>query len=363
MEPERAKDTALRAHEVFGDTLKFYSRLIGDIEHAQRYVYIEMYKYADDPIGMRIRDALTRISRQGVKIRLLLDSWGSAVGLSYFSEMIAHGAEVRFFKKLRLNLDAFTKHHRRNHRKIIIIDDDITYLGSANINEYSINWRELIVRMEGSLALSFKRCFNDSWKIYNKVVFKIKTQIRPVNKEDFRIIREVPSITKQRIKRKFENLIKSSLREIIIETPYFLPGYLLRKMLIDAARRGVNVTIIMPRQSDVGLVDVLRSKYLGMYHKSGINLRFYKPNNLHAKLMLVDGVVFCFGSPNFDYRSFRYMFEILLSGTHPSLYESLYVHVNETLEECVPFDYAKWKRRPFIHKFFEQFLIPFRHLL
>jgi cardiolipin synthase len=306
---------------------------------------------------------LTRKCRQGVKVKLLIDSWGAYVDDVFFKELIALGGQVRYFKKLKYSFDAFTKHHRRNHQKIIVIDDHILYLGSPNINDYSLNWRELIVKIEGSLALTFKKVFNDSWKIFEKVLFKQSVQLRQITRGGFRIVRDIPSITKQRVKSKFEELIRNAKSEIIIETPYFLPGFMLRKLLMDAAKRGVKVTVLTPRTSDVTFVDVLRSKYLGLIHRANVNIMFYKPNNLHAKLMIVDRKTFFFGSANFDYRSFRYMFEVMLLGSDPNLLLDLLVHVNETTEDCEPFNYEEWLNRPFIHKVFEGLLVPFRHYL
>jgi cardiolipin synthase len=336
---------------------------LSDIEKARKTICIEIYKYGADAIGAKFRDMLTRKCRQGVKVKLLIDSWGAYVDDIFFREMIELGGQVRYFKKLKYSFDAFTKHHRRNHRKIIVIDDHILYMGSPNINDYSLNWRELIVKIEGSLALTFKRVFNDSWKIYEKVLFKPSIQLRQITKGSFRIVRDIPSITKQRVKRKFEDLIRNAKSEIIIETPYFLPGFMLRKLLMDAAKRGVMVKVLTPRTSDVTFVDVLRSKYLGLMYKNNVHMMFYKPNNLHAKLMIVDRTTFFFGSANFDYRSFRYMFEVMLLGCDKNLLEDLLVHVNETIEDCEPFNYEQWLARPFVHKLFEALLVPFRHYL
>jgi cardiolipin synthase A/B len=359
-----ASDTGIMVgHKVFSDNLKLYMELLSDIESAQKTICIEIYKYLNDDFGIKFRDTLTRKCRQGVKVKLMIDSWGAYVDDIFFKDLIALGGQVRYFSKLKYSFDAFTKHHRRNHRKIIVIDDHIAYLGSANINNYSLNWRELTVKMEGTLALTFKKVFNDSWKIYEKALFKHKVQLRQITIGSFRFIRDIPSITKQRVKRKFEDLIKNAQSEIIIETPYFLPGFVLRKLLMDAAKRGVEVKILTPKTSDVTFVDVLRSKYLGMMHKSNVQLMFYQPNNLHAKLMLVDKKWFFFGTSNFDYRSFRYMFEIMLLGSDPSLFKDLELHVSETLEDCLPFDYDEWLQRPTIHKMFEALLVPFRHYL
>jgi len=293
----------------------------------------------------------------------MVDSWGAPSGGSFFDELVKAGAQVRYFMKLKYNFDAFTKHHRRNHRKVIVIDDRIAYLSSANINQYSVTWRELIVKLEGKIAHSFKKSFNSSWEIYKKNTFNIRHQTSSIICGNFRIIRDVPSLTRQKVKKRFEYLIKHACKQIVIETPYFLPGYFLRKLLMDAGKRGVDVKVITPKQSDVNLVDVLRSKYLGVLHKNNVQLLFYKPYNLHAKLMLVDNNVFFFGTSNFDYRSFRYMYEVMLMGTDRNIMQDLMVHANKTIEDCEPFDYELWKRRPFIHKFFENLLIPFRHYL
>lgn len=353
----------LSSHRVFSDNLIFYTELLTDIENARQYIYIEIYKFLGDAMGLKFKTALTKKCSQGVKVKLLIDSWGAGVDETFFKELTDCGGQVRFFKKFRFTFDAFTKHHRRNHRKIFLIDDQIGYLGSSNINDYSINWRELMVRMEGTLVSILKKAFNDSWKIYEKPIFKKKIQLRQINLGNFRIVRDIPSITKQKVKRKLEDMIKKSKKEIVIETPYFLPGFMLRKALTDAARRGVDVKVLTSLQSDVAMVDVLRSKYLGALYKNNINILFFRPNNLHAKLMMVDDEWFIFGSSNFDYRSFRYMFEIMLLGKHKGLCNDLKQHIEETLEFCEPFNYNKWLRRPLLHKIMAQILVPFRHYL
>jgi len=349
--------------QIFSDPLKFYTAMLEDIGRARKCIYLEMYKFANDVIGAKFRDALTRKSREGIEIKLLLDAWGTSAGYAFFSELILNGGEVRFFKPLRWSYNWLARHHNRNHRKLLIIDDEISYIGSANLTAYSLNWREMVIRLQGPITHVLKRSFFESRRIYNKLYFNTKVYSRVLNAGNFRIIREVPSITRQRIKKRYEEFIRQAKKEIIIETPYFLPGFLLRKFLIEAARSGVNVTIIAPKQSDVTIADVLRSKYLGILHKNGINLQFYVPYNLHAKLMIIDGELFSVGSSNFDYRSFRYMHELMLTGTDPAMLSAFLEHTRETLADCEAFDYQKWLRRPLIHKVFENLLVPFRHFL
>ena len=156
-------------------------------------------------------------------------------------------------------------------------------------------------------------------------------------------------------------MIRNADREILIETPYFLPGYFLRKVLMDACKRGVEVTVVVPRHSDVMLIDILRNRYLGPLHKEGLKFRYFLPGNLHAKAILVDKEIFAIGSPNFDYRSFRYMHEIVLIGRDESIASQLNQHISETLSQTEQFDFEKWRKRPRLQQFIEWLLLPFRH--
>ncbi len=348
----------------FDDPWHFYNAMLDDIESARRSVTIETYKFGHDNIGERFRDLLTRKAAEGVKVRILIDSWGGQVSHSFFRELEKLGGDVRFFMKIRFFWDFFTKNHRRNHRKFILIDDNISYIGSANITGYSLNWCESVLRLEDrSLNRQLQLVFREDFRMYNRYVFKKPSLTRILRSGEYEIIRDVPSITRQRIKKRFERLIRGAQKRIVIETPYFLPGFMLRKALSDAVRRGVDVTVIVPKSSDVHMVDLVRGRYLGMLHKNGVRFRLYTPNNLHAKLMIIDGETFCIGSPNFDYRSFRYQHEIMLQGSNPEILEQLREHVSKCLSSSSPFDYEYWLKRPFIQRFFEWIYLPFRHLL
>ena len=350
-------------YRFYDDPLHFYNAMLNDIAKAKKYIYLETYRFNNDFIGIKFRDALVRKSRQGVEIKLLMDSWGTSVPVSFFQEILQNKGEIRYFQKIKIFWDFFTKNHKRNHRKILIIDDIISYIGSANLTGYSLNWRESVLRLKSDIAESFKKAFLQHFEIYNKYVPDKRLIIRKISHGSFEILRDVPSLTKQRIRRKYIDLIKTANNEIVIETPYFLPSFYIRKALSDAAKRGVKVTVIFPKHSDVGLVDVLRTRYLGPLSKNGISLWLYSPHNLHAKVLLVDNEVFSIGSPNFDYRSFRFQHEIVLVGQEPGVVQQLKSHIEETLSESVEFKYEIWERRSALHKFFEWLILPFRHLL
>lgn len=350
---------------VIDDPLRFYNYILEDIIAAKDFIYLETYKFANDHMGIKFRDALTHRAQEGVRVKVLIDSWGKGpISETFFSELIRQGGEVKFFEKIRINTDIFTRGHRRDHRKIIVIDDRIAYLGSMNITGYNLNWRELAIRIDGGMAAIFKTCFEQNFEAFNPYNISNKvTYSRTLRYEDFELVRDVPSIPLQRLKKKYVQLIRKATSQVVIETPYFLPGFLLRKALMDAGKRGVDVKIIMPKNSDVRMIDVLRNKYLGQLHKSNVNLLFFRPHNLHAKLLFIDNRIFSISSANFDYRSFRYQYEVALIGSDPSVVRQLQAHIAETLADSEPFDFERWLRRPLIQKILEWTLLPFRHLL
>lgn len=349
--------------KLFQEPLSLYSSMIEDINNATHSISLETYRFGNDSVGMHFRDVLTRKSKEGIKIQLLLDSWGTNLSESFFATLIKNGGEVRFFKKLKIFFDSFTKNHRRNHRKLLIIDNRIVYIGSANIAAHSLHWRELVLRIDGPVAAIFAKSFRDNYNLYKAYTFKKYAQKKALRFGDFELIQDIPSVTRQKVKRRFEQLINNAREEVIIETPYFVPGFKLRKALIDAGKRGVKVQVIIPFHSDVRLVDILRGKYLGPLFLGNVKILFYQQSNLHAKCMMIDNTIYAIGSSNFDYRSFRYQFEIMLLGRDKEVINLLRLHLNETLSDCLPFDYEKWTRRPGIQKFFEWLLLPLRHLL
>jgi cardiolipin synthase len=352
----------LTSFKLFDEPLMYLEAMLEDIGNAGKFIYLEIYKFSSDDIGMRFRDALIKKASEGLKIKLLIDSWGALFNDTFFEDFVKHGGEIRLFRKIKLSFDFFTKNHRRNHRKMLIIDDHIAYIGSANITGYSLQWRESVLRMTGGIAEVFKKSFLESFKSYNKYIYNKFSYKKTIIYKEFELVQDIPSIYRQQIKNKLERLISNAKYEVIIETPYFLPGYKLRKVLAQASFRGVKVTVILPQHSDVRAVDLLRNKYMGFYYENDIRMMFYTLGNLHAKAILIDNEIFGLGSPNVDYRSFRYMYEVMLFGKNAGVVSEVKQHIENTLQYSVLFDHKTWMRRPRIEKILGWILLPFRHL-
>ena len=359
-------NTDNNTYTLYSSPSEWYDALMKDIQQAKSYIYIETFRMMDDQVGEKICNALLEKVKQGIKVKLLVDWWGTKTTHVYIKQLIEMGAEVRYFQKFVLSIALFSRNHLRDHRKIVVIDNEISYIGSANFSNYCLSWRESILRIQGNMATIFRKIFKDNFKIYNKDLFRpwvAKAFKRTILFNNFYFIREVPSVFSQRIKKNYVRLIQKAQSTITIETPYFLPGYRIYKELINAAKRNVEVKVIVPQISDLKMIDYLRDGLWEKLYKKGVKIYFYTESNLHSKLLLIDNQTFSIGSANFDHRSFKYMFEIALISSNKHVNELIKNHINETLEKSILFNFQKWKERPLIKRIIALFIMPFRHLL
>jgi len=353
-------------YKFYSSSALWYDDLLQDIRNATKYIYLETFKINNDVVGKQLCKTLIDCYRRGVKVRILVDWWGTGTNNPYIQSMINYGVEVRFFKKFIPSIFLFSRNHRRDHRKIVAIDDKISYIGSANFTEYCTEWRESILRIEGKMSMICKKIFIDNFKIYNKDITHPsirKAFRRTIRYNDFFFIREVPSVFSQRIKKNYIRLIQRAKKSITIETPYFLPGYRIYKELVQAIKRGVNVKVLIPSSSDIKMVDYVRASLLEKLHKKGANILYYNYGNLHSKLLSIDNEIFSIGSANMDHRSFKYMFEIALIGFDPIVNSLVNKHIAHTETMSSKFDMQKEKNRPIFRQFLSLIILPFSRFL
>jgi cardiolipin synthase len=348
-------------YEVLSDPGKIYKKMLADIHKAKCEILLETYIYRNDAIGREFRNALIQKAREGVKVRLLIDAWGSNVRRGFFKDLISAGGKVRFFRELRYAVRFFNANHERNHRKLLLVDECISYIGSINITAECLDWEELVLRVKGNLAVSLRKAFLKAWNRFNLWKFK---RMNLIVYEGFEILQDFPKGNS--VERKYRKMILNARREILITTPYFIPSGRIRAALKKAIDRGVRVKIILPKSTDSLVLDVFRRRYLGNLHRSGVKI-YYSSRFVHSKLLIVDRRFFLLGSSNVDYRSFMHQFEINLLGYHREVIDSLRDYFYSLLERTEDFDYDRWVKRHFLVRFrdwfIEKIVEPFRKYL
>ncbi len=350
-------------YKLFTKNKDLYDAMLADIAQAEKFIYLETYIYGNDKTGKQFRDLLTKKAKAGIDVKVIIDDFGSEVKESFFSELIKTGGRIKFFRKFIYSFKFISKNNSRNHRKLLTIDNKITYLGSSNIKEKHLNWHELNIRLEDKISEYFRSVFLDNFKIANRRSFMKKRHLAPVRCGLFEIIRDVPSIKFNKIRKRKIELIRQAKKQILIETPYFLPDKKFRKALKTAVKKGINVKIIIPKKSDVKIIDILRNRYLGNLHKNGIKIYFYNKKNLHSKFLIIDDVAFSLGSANINFRSLYMEFELNLFGWDKQIIQNLENIFKNDLKSTEKFNYKKYLSRSRIQKLTEKILAKVRENL
>ena len=346
-------------YDVLSSPPKIYRKMLSDIRSAKKEILLETYIYGGGSVGREFLEVLTKKASQGVKVRLLIDSWGSNVRKKFFKKLIDAGGEVRFFRELRYAIHFFNANHERNHRKLLVIDHRVSYVGSINITSAGLNWEELVLRIEGSLAVALRLSFNRSWRRFN--LLRVR-RMKKIFHKDVEIIQDFPSMKYSPTERSYKRLIKKARKEILIITPYFIPSRGLRRAFRKALKKGVKIKMVIPKVSDVRIVDILRERYLGRLSKMGFEI-YHFPKVIHSKLLIVDDSFFLLGSSNLDYRSFKYQYEINLLGKSKKIVSSLRTIFARNLRQSSAFNYTRWKNRGVVKRLVERMIKPFRKYL
>ncbi len=302
---------------------KFFPAMLDAIAAARHSVELEIYIYANDETGRHFLDALTRSARSGVRVRVLADAYGSfMLSKSFFEPLIKAGGEIRFFNPLR-----FSRFGVRNHRKLLICDQQTAFLGGANICDChqgdgtTQGWFDLMARIEdadlaGRLADEFEQTYANADFAHGR--FRRLRAFRSFRRrtDETQIFAVRPGRGAGSFQRALHrDLAQARAADFIV--PYFLPSRKFRKLLRQIVQRGGRMRLLLPAHCDVPLARAAGLIYYPRLLRAGVEIYEYQPQILHAKLCVVDEKVFA-GSSNLDVRSFNMNYELMVRLTDPA---------------------------------------------
>ena len=296
-----------------------YAAMTSMIEQAVHGIDMTFYKFNNDELGRDIAKRLTVRASQGVRVRVLLDGYGSRNRPRLaLHELVKAGGEVRIFSPLvpypvrgHINL--------RNHRKMMITDHRSVFAGGMNVAlEYMSEgsghdvWADLAYVLEGPCTADFNQLFASDWAraAHEEPVFPKPRQAPLAGNSTVQLIPSGPDIKEDVLHDAIVLACHQAQRRITIVTPYFLPSSAIAGALSIAVRRGVPVTLIVPERSNQRLADLARASFLREMSDAGIKVLAH-PSMVHAKAVLVDDSAFA-GSANLDIRSLYINFESML---------------------------------------------------
>lgn len=294
--------------------LHAYETLIGLIQQSKESIYIETYIFKNDFVGNLILEELNKKAKEGLDVRVLLDSFGAHLpGHPSFREFKESGGKFQMF------LPIFKRPNLRNHRKQIIIDHEIAMIGGMNIGDEYMGpaqnkqeWLDLAIVITGQLALELEKVFYYDWAFSTEErVDFIETKSSRTHQGTYlgQVVSSGPDVISDPIYDLFLTSFFQAKERIWITTPYFIPDEALIKALELAAKRGIDVRLCLPLKSNHILADLGRRTYLQQLWNSGVKVYYY-PSMLHAKATLVDTHYGFIGSANMDARSLLLNYEI-----------------------------------------------------
>ena len=306
-------------NEVYTSGYSMVQSLIREISHAKHQIHLEFYIFEDDSLGRLVRDILIDKAQEGVEVRLLYDDVGCwHVPNRFFDQMRTAGIEVRGFLKVRFPL--FTSRiNYRNHRKIVIIDGKVGFIGGMNIAErylkpgkYGI-WRDTHLMIKGRAVYGLQSNFLIDWFFVTRSLITASKYYPSVDVCGEALIQTVTSEPVGEWKAIMQGLllaISNAKRYFYVQTPYFLPTEPILAALQTAALSGVDVRLMIPEHADSMITHLGTLSYVDDMLSAGVKVYFYQKGFLHSKLMVSDDSLSTVGSTNMDFRSFEHNFEI-----------------------------------------------------
>lgn len=350
--------------DVYVSGYEFFPALLSEISKATHHIHIVSYIIDDDPLGRLLRDALIDKARKGIEVRLLFDDVGSwKTPNRFFEQMREEGIEVHPFMPVRF--PAFTgKVNYRNHRKIIVIDGKVGFIGGMNLAQRYVKghkgtmWRDTHVKISGAAVYGLQRAFLVDWFHADRTLITDRkyypdTTITP-NNNLIQIVTSSPTNVWEELEQGYIKILLSAKRYVYMETPYFLPTEPIFFAMRTAALSGVDVRLMVSLKTDSKLVQMASRSYLTQTIQAGVKVMCYEEGFNHTKLLVADDNVATIGSANIDFRSFENNFEANAFFYDKSMAQRIKDIFLTDETKCVPLEKIKEiNHKSFIYRLWE----------
>lgn len=357
--------------ELLVDGEAFFPRMLQRIQEAHCWIGVEFYLVENGECAERFLDALIEACHRGVRVRCLLDAFGSArLGQAQRTRLIEAGAELRLYNPLAFG--RYLRNFHRDHRKLLLVDGLWGFVGGAGITDefwhsnaraaQTTCWHEVMVEIQGPLLRDWQALFEGQWQHHDRwgawpFPLPIRVQRSPPFPLETAGVGRVAYAANWRHRDILYNLLRQlyrAQRQIYLATPYFLPTRKIRRALMRAARRGVDVRLLLSGQH----TDHPEVRYAGQRHytrllQAGVRIYEYRPRFVHLKMALVDDWV-TLGSCNFDHWNLRWNLEANLEAVDPHLNKAVLACFEQDFAESQEVDLASWQARPWWSRFYQR---------
>jgi cardiolipin synthase len=370
MQKQRVPLRFRRIHARFvpGNTVRFlrdgreaFPAMLEAIAQARRQVLLEMYWFDSDRVGRRFADALGQARERGVEVAVIYDAIGSiSADRAMFSELEERGAHVLEYNPVApwRRRFSFGRVSRRDHRKVLVVDGNVGFTGGINLanqwaplEEEGENWRDDMMRIEGPAVDGLTRCFHRVWRRHELPPLA-RLQAEPLERAPgqrllpVRILGERYFRHRHEIARDYASRLYAAKERIYIANSYFVPDGSIRRALVRAARRGVDVRVIVPAHSDVEAVKFAARAQYPRLLAAGVRIYEWQEGMFHSKTATIDGSWCTTGTFNFDYMSIRSNLEVNASVLDSELARAVEASFENDLKRTREVDADELRFRP-----------------
>ncbi len=339
--------------------------LIEELKKAKHFIHLQYYIFSQDTIGNTIKDILIQKVKEGVEVRMIVDDVGSwELKSNYFRELRSKGIEIYSFLEVRFPI--FTsKVNYRNHRKIVVIDGQVGFLGGINVADryiyggpkYGI-WRDTHIKVEGDAVNSLQYIFSLDWYFVSQKELadtKYFPTKKPVGDKLVQVTPSGPDTDWPSIMMGFFKIFTTAKNYVYLATPYLMPNESVLMALKTAAMSGVDVRILIPEKSDAYITNLSTMSYLKEMMLSGVKIYFYTKGFIHSKVIVADDIVSSIGSANMDFRSFEQNFEVTAFVYDEEFAKEVKQTFIDDFADSQRVILAEWRKRPLKQKAKESF--------
>jgi phosphatidylserine/phosphatidylglycerophosphate/cardiolipin synthase-like enzyme len=339
--------------ELLVDGRQFFPRMLEAIASARRYVLLEIYLFESGAVATRFIDAFLDAVRRGVNVQLLLDDFGAAkLGRRDRRRLVEGGVELVFYNPVHYR--QLLHNMFRDHRKLLIVDGEVAFVSGAGITDEfdrpvypGQNWRETALRISGPVLTDWQALFVHVWDRHAPAALELPAAAPAVLAEGMagRVV-TTTALMIQDIKRSLYNRVRHTTRRVWIATAYFVPSHKIRHALREAARRGVDVRLLLPgSHTDHPAIRHAGRRFYGRLLRHGVRIFEYQPRFLHAKTLLCDNWI-SIGSSNLDRWNLRWNLEANQEVEDAGLAEQVRTMFEADFQQAVEYRYDDWRRRP-----------------
>jgi cardiolipin synthase len=352
---------------------RFFPAMLGAVTNARRSICLETYIYWSGDVGRQFASALAERARAGVKVHVIIDWIGSRnIDHSLLDQMRDAGVEVERYNPFVWY--AFTRINHRDHRKMLIVDGRVGFIGGAGLADFwqgdadaPDHWRDAMFQLEGPAVAQMQAAFLDNWTKTNARVLDgddYFPDLPPAGDTFAQVFKSSPREGTEDIRLMYLLCIAAARKHIRLSAAYYVPDDLTTMEFLEAIQRGVQVEIILPgARTDAAIVKHASRGKWGQLLKAGVRIYEYEPTMFHLKSMIVDDVFVSVGSANFGNRSFRLNDEANLNVFSRPFAEEQTCLFEQDKARSHEVTYQEWKHRGFWSRFMEVITAPFRSQL